>query len=291
MRERIPDPLLEAVEPPARIAPGVAVGKLGRKGRRPLALRQPPQRDQHLGKLMREQTQRHRLAWPDRQTSLPIEVHLAVATEAAGAHIDRLHHRAPAADDRSLLADDRPSADHDGHVRRRAAHVGDREIRQAAEEARADHAGGGAREHGLYRILEGDLGLHQGAVALHDHQRCGDRLEAQHLAERLQQLPDLGGEARVQGGGEGALRRIEPRTEFVAAGDRFRGGGADSLTHPALVRGIAHREHRGHRKGFHLRAELAHCRVHRRLLERLEFLAGRIMAAAHPHDEARPPCP
>src|SRR4029077_15568402 len=97
------------------------------------------------------------------QLGIAVEVHLAVSAEAAGAHIDRSDHRAPAAEHGSLRPHDRATASDDRHIGRRTAHVRYREVGKIAEEAGADDARRGPRKYRLHRILERNLRADQGA--------------------------------------------------------------------------------------------------------------------------------
>ena len=121
-----------ATDAPGAIAVGIAQARIGSRipeGARARRVDRSSASD--CRKALRQQAQRHRLARSDAQPILPVEVHLAVAAEAAGAHIDRLDHGAPAADQRALGADGGPAADHDRDVGGGAAHVGDDEIRSS----------------------------------------------------------------------------------------------------------------------------------------------------------------
>ena len=147
--------------------------------------------------------------------------HLAVAAEAAGVDVDRLHHGAPAADHRAFGPHHRASVRHHRDIGRGAAHVRDHEVPQTAEEARPDHARRRSRQHRLDRILERHRGLHQRAVAAHDHQRRRDALAAEHFLHRIEQVAHLRRQACVQGRGQRAPRRIELRAQLVTAGHRL----------------------------------------------------------------------
>ena len=65
------------------------------------------------------------------------------------------------------------------------------------------------------------VGFHQRAVTLDDHQRRGDRFGSQYARQRLDQMADLGREARIQRRSERAPRRIQLGAEFVRAGHRL----------------------------------------------------------------------
>ena len=162
------------------------------------------------------------LRGPTLEPHLPVEAHLAVAAEAAGAHVDRLHHGAPAADQRALRADRGPAVRHHGDVGGGAAHVRDDEV----ADARSRNPAPTTLAAGPDRMVSTGYSSatsrpHQRAVALHDHERRIDRLLDEHLRQRLDQMPDLRREARIQHGRQRAARRIELRAQLVRAGHRL----------------------------------------------------------------------
>ncbi len=265
---------------------GVAKREMRRVRRKTLEFRHRSQLRQRGGKAVRQQAQRHGLARAHAQPVLPVEVHFAVAAETAGAHIDRLDHGAPGADQGALAADDRPPAGDHRDVGGGTAHVRDDEIVQAREETRADDARRRPRQNGLHRILERNLRLHQRAVAFHDHQRRVDGLLRQHLRQGLDQMPDLRREACVQRGRQRAPRGIELRTQFVRAGHGLRRQCANQLARAQLMRRIAHGKIGRDGKCLDPRLVLGDRARHGGLVERRGLLAGRHMAALHPNHQA-----
>ncbi len=155
---------------------GIAQGVVRREIGRPGLCCELAQVGEHGGRLECEQAERHGLARPHGQLAGAIEGDAAVAAQADGAHVDRLDHRAPAADQGPCVVDRRPAAAHHGAVRGRAAHVGHEKVGQTGQESRADDAGGRPGQHGLHRAFERDLRLHQRSVALDDHERGIDGL-------------------------------------------------------------------------------------------------------------------
>ena len=140
---------------------GIANGELRRMFRKTLELRDRAQLREGGWEFVCQQTQGHGLARTDHQAHLPVEVHLAVPSETAGAHVDRFDHRSPGADQRALGANHRSAAGNHRDVGGGAAHVGDHEILEAGEKARSDNARRRPRQYGLDRVLERDLGPHQ----------------------------------------------------------------------------------------------------------------------------------
>jgi hypothetical protein len=201
-------------------------------------------------------------------------------------NVDRLHHGAPAADHRALRSHDRVAVGYHRDIGRGAAHIGHHEVPDTAEETRTDDAGSRPGQHRLDRILEGHGRPYQRAVAAHDHERSLDAFARQHFLHRVDQVAHLRREPRVEGGGQGAARRIELRTQFVTAGDRFAAACADPLAHAQLMCRIAHREHGRDCERLHLAAEFGHCGLHRGLIERLGLIARGIVPAAHAHQTA-----
>ena len=264
----------------------IAAGELRRELGEVRKIGERPQVLERLRKGMREQAERHRLAGPDFELELPIEAHLAVAAEADGAHVDGLNHGAPASDERAFRADHRPPARHHGDVRGGAPHVRDDEIALSGEKSRADHARRRPGQHGLDRVLERDIGAHQRAVALHDHERCVDRFLGEHLRECLDQVPDPGRQACVQHRRERAARRIELRAQLVRARHGPLRKPADELAGARFVLGIAHREARRDRVGLDPRVELLHRGLYRALIQRRPLLTRRAVPAFHAHESA-----
>ena len=148
------------------------------------------------------------------------------------------------------------------------AHVGDDEVLEAGEEACSDNARRRTRQNGLDRILERNLGLHQRAVALDDHQRRIDRLLRQHARQRLDEMADLRREARVQCGRQRAARRVELRTQFVGAGHRLRRQRTDDLARAQFMSRIAHGEIRRDGERLDQRPVFAHRTFDGGLVER-----------------------
>ena len=160
-RQCIPDSPFERGQVCGRCAIGITQCKLRRVVGKPLEFRERAQLREDGRKTLRQQAQGHGLARTDAQPQLPVEVDFAVAAEAAGAHIHRLDHRAPDADERALGAHDGASPGHHRDVRGGAAHVGNDEIRSAGEKPRSDDARRRTRQDGLDRVLERNLRLHQ----------------------------------------------------------------------------------------------------------------------------------
>ncbi len=126
-----------------------------------------------------------------------------------------------------------------------------------AQVAGADHAGSGTGEDGLDGSLDGEAGVHQRAIALDDHQRGADILLLQDVAHGGDELLDVGDEAGVECGGEGAARGVQVGGELVPAGDRQPGELAHQLAHAQLVGGVAHAEIARDGEGFGVRSVLA----------------------------------
>ena len=72
----------------------------------------------------------------------------------------------------------------------------------------------------------------------------------------------------------------------MAAGHRVAAERADPLAHAPFVRGVSHREQRGHREGLDLPGELAHGGINCGFIQRLGLGTGGIVTAPHPHDDA-----
>ena len=107
---------------------------------------------------------------------------------------------------------------------------------------------------------------------------------ASRPSHRADQLLQLGNEARVEGAGQRAARRIELRGQLVAAGHRQVGQLADQLAHRDLMRRIAHREIAADGEGRDLRRMVRDRRPHRREVERPLLVAGRLVAAGDEDD-------
>src|SRR5580700_4032072 len=99
-------------------------------------------------------------------------------------------------------------------------------------------------------------------------------------------MADLWGEARIERGGQSAFGSIELRAELVAAGHGLRTEGTDQAARAQLVFWITHGELPRHCERIDLRPEFAHRGLDGHVVERFQFLSGRVMTAANPHDES-----
>ena len=152
--QRVPHPALECRQVRRRRPIGIAQRELRRECRKTLrAAPSSAAASARPGKAVRQRRlSGMALRGPTHEPVLPVEVHFAVAAEdTLGAHIDRLHHGAPCADQRALAADHRPAAGHHRDVGGGTAHVRDDEVLQAGEEARADDARRRPRQNRLAR--------------------------------------------------------------------------------------------------------------------------------------------
>ena len=236
---------------PVHRAAAVDVGQIGLEQRQ--GFREARRQQRHGDDALR----------PDLQPPVRAQSHLAVAAQADGAHINRPHHGAPAADFGTVQVHARQAVDQRAHIGGGAAHVGEDEVVQAAEPARAHETGRRAREHGLNRSLGHALGQRQRAVALDDHQRADDVQLFHGAPDRVDQMRDPRDQPRVQGRGQRAARRVQAGRQLGRQGDRFAAALHDARARLLLVRRVAHRERSGEGKGVDLRGHAVYGRVQR----------------------------
>ena len=129
---------------------------------------------QHFGVTRPEQRHRHDALRPHCDLAVGTDMNFAVATQSDGAYIDRTHHGAPAAHFGALLCYLRSAVLQYAQVSGSAAHIGQDEVVQTRQPARAHQAGGRSGQHGFYRPGRHTLGQRQRTVALDDHQRAVD---------------------------------------------------------------------------------------------------------------------
>ncbi len=165
---------------------------------------------------------------------------LAVAAETAGAHVDRLDHGAPRADQRAFAADDRATAGDHRDVGGGPAHIRNHEVGEPRESpAPTTLAAGPDRmvSTGYSSAISAFISEPSPLTIINGASNASLR---EHLRQRLDQVADLRRQARVQRGRQRPPRRIELGTQFVRAGHRLRRQRANQLARPQFMRRIAH---------------------------------------------------
>ena len=226
------------------------------------------QQRQGFGKARRQQRDGDDALRPDLQPPVRAQSHLAVAAQADGAHVNRPHHGAPAADLGPVQVDARQAVDQRPHVGGGAAHIREDEVVQPAEPARAHQARRRAREHGLDRALGHALRQRQRAVALDDHQRADDVQLFHGAPDRVDQMRHPRDQPRIQGRGECAPGCVQAGRQLGGQSDRLAAALHDACACLLLVRRVADRKRSGQRKGVNLRGHAIDRRVQRFQIQR-----------------------
>ena len=157
---------------------------------------------------------------------------------------------------------------------------------EAGHAHRPDHAGGGAREHGLHRLADARRRAGDTAVGLHDEQGSADALGVERRAQHAHVAAHRRHDGGVQGGGHAALELAELREHLRR--ERHQHSrilvGEDGV-HALLVRGVGVgvQEDHGHRGDAEL-GELARHRPRAILVEGREDGAVRVQALRHLED-------
>ena len=137
------------------------------------------------------------------------------------------------------------------HIRRRAPHVDDHSVPDAAQECRSPHRVGGARGECGHRVAASKVGAHQGAVVLADVQRA--------VEAKLDQRPDQPGhgalgersQARIHDRSVLTLEQPQPADLTGQADVEFRCLAGQDITGLGLEAVVDGREDRGHRHRAH----------------------------------------
>ena len=230
----------------------------------------------HAGKRQRHEAARPKL-YPGIKPAI-LQRDLGIAAEAEGAHRDRLDHRAEAADGRAFRIKPRAAIVEHRDVCRRAADIRHDGIVEPGHVARADKAGGRARQNGLDRPGAGKAGGNQRTVAPHDHQRGRDAARLQKALGRGDQAVDHRDEAGVEKRRQRAARTAELGGKLMARRDRQAGLLADQVARRDLMRRVAHREIGADRETGDGCAELRQGRLQRLQMQRMR-IAMHIVAA------------
>ena len=207
--------------------------------------------------------------------------------QAHGVNVHRLHHGAPPPDLSTIGVDSGATLLQLRDVGRRASHV---YYPQAASRVRprvrggqvpgSHDAGRRSRENRLDGALHGPPGPHQRAVPFDDHQRSGDAHPLQRAPDGGDELSQQRDQPRVQGHRRRPAHGVETSGQFVTTGDRHAGQFFYQSTHAQLVSRVAHAEVAGDREGLHSVAPGQDSLPRRRLIQRFDFVAGPVVAAA-----------
>ena len=149
--------------------------------------------------------------------------------------------------------------------------------------ARADKAGGRARQNGLDRPGAGKAGGNQRTVAPHDHQRGRDAARLQKALGRGDQAVDHRDEAGIKQRRQGAARTAELGGELMARRHRQAGLLADQVARRDLMRRVAHREIGADRETGDGCAELGQGRLQRLQMQRMRIAMHIVAPGAKDH--------
>ena len=234
----------------------------------------------------RQQRQRHQPFRPQSQGPFqPLEqMHLAVATQAGGAHRHRLDHGAIGADTGALRVNRGFAAAQQADIGGGAANIADQRVGLSGQPGRPGNTRRRAGQDGFNRPVAGQIGRNQRPVATHHHQPGGDATGVHVGLTGSNQTGDQADQPGVQHRSQGTFRATQRAGQFVATGDGFAGAGNDQVMCGPFMRRVAGGKTGGHGIGGNLGAKPVQCGGQPRQIQRRHLGPGMVMPAGQSND-------